>query len=38
MLIGFPRHLSQHVGGFVISAAGSTAWCRWKTPRWRNAP
>ena len=24
-LIGFPRHLSQHVGGFVISAAAAVA-------------
>ena len=25
MLVGFPRHLSQHVGGFVISAGPLTA-------------
>jgi error-prone DNA polymerase len=24
-IMGFPRHLSQHVGGFVLTRAGSTA-------------
>jgi error-prone DNA polymerase len=33
-LIGFPRHLSQHVGGFVITRGRSRAWCRSRTPRW----
>jgi error-prone DNA polymerase len=37
-LIGFPRHLSQHPGGFVISEHRSTPWCRWKTPPWPSAP
>jgi DNA polymerase III alpha subunit len=26
-IIGFPRHLSQHVGGFVITRGGSTSSC-----------
>ena len=32
-LMGFPRHLSQHVGGFVIARDCSSAWCRSRTPR-----
>jgi len=31
-LLGFPRHLSQHTGGFVISRGRCRSWCRWKTP------
>jgi error-prone DNA polymerase len=27
-LIGFPRHLSQHVGGFVISRGPCPSWCQ----------
>ena len=37
-LMGFPRHLSQHVGGFVIARGLLERWCRSKTPRWRTAP
>ena len=38
-LIGFPRHLSQHVGGFVIARGPARrAWCRSRTPRWPTAP
>ena len=33
-LLGFPRHLSQHVGGFVISRGPLVAnWCRSRTRR-----
>jgi hypothetical protein len=31
-LLGFPRHLSQHVGGFVLTRGRSRAWCRSRTP------
>jgi error-prone DNA polymerase len=34
-LRGFPRHLSQHVGGFVIARASCRGWCRSRTRRWR---
>ena len=35
----FPRHLSQHVGGFVISRRSrSASWCRSRTRRCRTAP
>jgi error-prone DNA polymerase len=37
-IIGFPRHLSQHVGGFVITKGGSTSSARSRMPRWRTAP
>jgi DNA polymerase III alpha subunit len=37
-IVGFPRHLSQHVGGFVITEGRSTSWCRSRTRRWRTAP
>jgi len=30
-IIGFPRHLSQHTGGFVIARDRSRAWCRSRT-------
>jgi error-prone DNA polymerase len=33
-LIGFPRHLSQHVGGFVIARGRLSGWCRSRTRRW----
>ena len=36
-LIGFPRHLSQHVGGFVIARGRSSSWCRSRTRRWPTA-
>ncbi len=32
-LRGFPRHLSQHVGGFVLTQRKLTRWCRSRTPR-----
>ena len=35
---GFPRHLSQHVGGFVISEGRSRSWCRSRTPPCQSAP
>jgi error-prone DNA polymerase len=34
-ILGFPRHLSQHVGGFVISRGPISSWCRWRTPHGR---
>ena len=37
-LMGFPRHLSQHVGGFVIARDLLERWCRSRTRRWRTAP
>ena len=37
-LSGFPRHLSQHVGGFVLTETGSTSWCRSRMRRWKIAP
>ena len=37
-LLGFPRHLSQHVGGFVITRARSASWCPSKTRPWPTAP
>jgi DNA polymerase III alpha subunit len=37
-IIGFPRHLSQHVGGFVITEGRLTSWCPSRTRRWRIAP
>ena len=37
-LVGFPRHLSQHSGGFIIARGGSTGWCRSRTRRWSIAP
>ena len=37
-LKGFPRHLSQQVGGFVISRGRSPSWCRSRTPRCPSAP
>ena len=37
-LIGFPRHLSQHVGGFVLTRGRSTKPCRSAMPPWRTAP
>jgi error-prone DNA polymerase len=37
-IIGFPRHLSQHVGGFVITEGGWTSLSRSRTRRWRIAP
>jgi error-prone DNA polymerase len=36
-IIGFPRHLSQHVGGFVITRGGWTSCARSRMPRWRGA-
>jgi hypothetical protein len=36
--LGFPRHLSQHVGGFVITRSPSRRWCRSRMPRWPIAP
>ena len=36
-LLGFPRHLSQHVGGFVIARDRSRSSCRSRTPRCRTA-
>jgi error-prone DNA polymerase len=36
--LGFPRHLSQHVGGFVITRGPSRRWCRSRMPRWPIAP
>ena len=33
-LIGFPRHLSQHTGGFVITRGRSTTSCRSAMRRW----
>jgi DNA polymerase III alpha subunit len=34
---GFPRHLSQHVGGFIITEGRLDELCRSKTPRWKTA-
>ncbi len=34
---GFPRHLSQHVGGFIITEGRLDELCPWRTPRWRTA-
>ena len=36
-LIDSPRHLSQHVGGFVITRRGSTSSCRSRMRRWTSA-
>ena len=33
----FPRHLSQHVGGFIMTDGRLNDWCRLKTPPWRTA-
>ena len=35
---GFPRHLSQHVGGFVITRDPLDIWCRSARRRWKAAP
>ena len=37
-MMGFPRHLSQHVGGFVITRAACAKSCRSKTPPCPTAP
>ena len=37
-LIGFPRHLSQHVGGFVLTRGPLSRSCPSATPPWRTAP
>ncbi len=37
-LYGFPRHLSQHVGGFVITRGAWTRACRSRMRRWRTGP
>ena len=37
-LMGFPRHLSQHVGGFVIARDSLERWCRSRTRRCPSAP
>ena len=37
-LVTFPRHLSQHTGGFVISVDRSPPWCRSRTRRALSAP
>jgi len=37
-LIGFPRHLSQHVGGFVISGEPLSTLVRSRMPPWPIAP
>ena len=31
-LLGFPRHLGQHIGGMVMTAGRCARWCRSKTP------
>lgn len=36
-IIGFPRHLSQHVGGFVISSGLYMNWCLSRMLRWKIA-
>ena len=36
-LIGFPRHLSQHVGGFVMTRGPPLEWCPSRTRPWRTA-
>ena len=36
-LLGFPRHLSQHVGGMVITRDRSANSCRSRTRRWQIA-
>ncbi len=37
-LIDFPRHLSQHVGGFVLTQDRLDEMCRSAMPRWTTAP
>ena len=37
-LTGFPRHLSQHVGGLVMTRSRSTSSCRSRMRRWPSAP
>jgi error-prone DNA polymerase len=37
-LLGFPRHLSQHVGGFVLTRGRLDETCPSATRRWRTAP
>ena len=37
-LIGFPRHLSQHVGGFVLTRSRLDGTVRLVMPRWKIAP
>ena len=37
-LRGFPRHLSQHVGGFVLTRGRFPRWCPSVMRQWRTAP
>ena len=37
-LVGFPRHLSQHTGGMVMTPGRSANWCPSKTPPCPSAP
>ena len=37
-LLGFPRHLSQHVGGWLSPRGDCANWCLSKTPLWKTAP